>query len=53
MPENIGKVSLTELVHFRVLVAFLCTIEQLAQERDDDELKQLVEDVRLDLAALS
>jgi hypothetical protein len=43
------EVSVTELPHFRHLVDFLHAVEDLAQERDDDQLTDLVTETRHNL----
>lgn len=44
------EVSLTEMPHFQRLVQFLEQADRLAQDRDDDELQDLVDATRDDLA---
>lgn len=47
------EVSMTEVAHFARLVALLNEVERLAQERNDTELKALVDACREDLRALT
>lgn len=46
------SVSITETLHYQRLVDFVAEVEELADQRGDDDLRRLVDDLRGDLGSL-